>query len=247
MFWISSRHPVLMVYVQDGVSSWKERPQQKPASKSSIPLQLTGNILRTSTNVLASFSQSWTNTFPAMIIEYLFKAIWFLTTFWTVNTQKKHLYIIYRKFFGNILVICLSRHYYLIVLGGLEPRSSTLHLAPTVLQSLFPTCYITLVFDFPTIMKPLISWFRCVWLGLELNFAGEWVSRCWVEDHLFREHSETFPKCLQNNKIEYSLQCCPYTLKNAGLNTIQRWVKYGWMQRLGCLDPAVGLLPRRMS
>ncbi len=34
-----------------------------------------------------------------------------------------------------------------------------------------------------------------------------------------------------------------YTLKNAGLNTTQHWVKYGWTQRLGCLDPAVGLLP----
>ncbi len=32
-----------------------------------------------------------------------------------------------------------------------------------------------------------------------------------------------------------------YTLKNAGLNATQRWVKYGWTQFLGCLDPAVGL------
>ncbi len=38
-----------------------------------------------------------------------------------------------------------------------------------------------------------------------------------------------------------------YTLKNAGLNTTQRWVKYGWTQRLGCLDPVVGLLPRRLG
>ncbi len=36
-------------------------------------------------------------------------------------------------------------------------------------------------------------------------------------------------------------------LKNAGLNTTQHWVKYGWTQRLGCLDPAVGLLPRRLG
>ncbi len=35
--------------------------------------------------------------------------------------------------------------------------------------------------------------------------------------------------------------------KNAGLNTTQRWVKYGWTQRLGCLEPAVGLLPRRLG
>ncbi len=38
-----------------------------------------------------------------------------------------------------------------------------------------------------------------------------------------------------------------YTLKNAGLNTTQRWVKYGRTQWLGCLDPAVGLLPRRLG
>ncbi len=35
--------------------------------------------------------------------------------------------------------------------------------------------------------------------------------------------------------------------KNAGLNTTQRWVKYGQTQRLGCLDPAVGLLARRLG
>ncbi len=29
--------------------------------------------------------------------------------------------------------------------------------------------------------------------------------------------------------------------KNAGLNTAQRWVKYGQSQRLSCLDPALGL------
>ncbi len=38
-----------------------------------------------------------------------------------------------------------------------------------------------------------------------------------------------------------------YTLKNDGLNTTQRRVKYGRTQRLGCLDPAVGLLPRRLG
>ncbi len=32
-----------------------------------------------------------------------------------------------------------------------------------------------------------------------------------------------------------------FTPKNAGLNTTHRWVKYGQTQRLGCLDPAVGL------
>ncbi len=36
-----------------------------------------------------------------------------------------------------------------------------------------------------------------------------------------------------------------YTLKNAGLNTTQRWVKYVRTQQLGCFYPAVGLLPRR--
>ncbi len=35
------------------------------------------------------------------------------------------------------------------------------------------------------------------------------------------------------------VQCC--TLKNAGLNTTQRWVKCGQTQLLGCFDPAVGL------
>ncbi len=38
-----------------------------------------------------------------------------------------------------------------------------------------------------------------------------------------------------------------YTLINAGLNTTQRWVKYGRTQQLGCLDPAVGLLPRSLG
>ncbi len=37
------------------------------------------------------------------------------------------------------------------------------------------------------------------------------------------------------------------TLKNAGLNTTQRWVKYGRTHRLGCFDPAVWLLPRRLG
>ncbi len=37
------------------------------------------------------------------------------------------------------------------------------------------------------------------------------------------------------------------TLKNAGLNTTQRWVKYGQTQRLGCLDPTVGLQPRGLG
>ncbi len=32
-----------------------------------------------------------------------------------------------------------------------------------------------------------------------------------------------------------------YTLKNAGLNTTQRWVKYGQAQQLGCFDAAVVL------
>ncbi len=31
-----------------------------------------------------------------------------------------------------------------------------------------------------------------------------------------------------------------YTLKNAGLNITQRWVKKGKTQRLGCFDPAFG-------
>ncbi len=38
-----------------------------------------------------------------------------------------------------------------------------------------------------------------------------------------------------------------YTLKNAGLNTTQCWVKYGQTQQLGCFDPAVGLLHRRLG
>ncbi len=48
--------------------------------------------------------------------------------------------------------------------------------------------------------------------------------------------------CVQQNKeIQRNF------LKNAGLNTTQRWVKYGQTQRLGCFDPAVGLLPRRLG
>jgi len=31
------------------------------------------------------------------------------------------------------------------------------------------------------------------------------------------------------------------TLRNAGLNTTQCWVKRGQTQRLGCFDPEVGL------
>jgi len=38
-----------------------------------------------------------------------------------------------------------------------------------------------------------------------------------------------------------------YILTNAGLNTTQCWVKYGLTQQLGCLDPAFGLLPRRLG
>ncbi len=41
--------------------------------------------------------------------------------------------------------------------------------------------------------------------------------------------------------VEKNSICIAFTLKNAGLNTTQRWVKYGRTQRLACLDPAVGL------
>ncbi len=33
-----------------------------------------------------------------------------------------------------------------------------------------------------------------------------------------------------------------YTLKNAGLNTTQRWVKYGQTQQLGCFNPIVKIV-----
>ncbi len=45
-------------------------------------------------------------------------------------------------------------------------------------------------------------------------------------------------KWIQDNML---LQYTVYTLKNAGLNTTQRWVKYGQTHQLGCFDAAVVL------
>ncbi len=41
---------------------------------------------------------------------------------------------------------------------------------------------ITPAWKFLVILKTLISWIRCVWLGLELNSAELWPSRNWVWD-----------------------------------------------------------------
>ncbi len=41
---------------------------------------------------------------------------------------------------------------------------------------------ITPVWKFLVILKTLISWIRCVWLGLGLNCAELWPSRNWVWD-----------------------------------------------------------------
>ncbi len=41
---------------------------------------------------------------------------------------------------------------------------------------------ITTDWSFLVILKTLISWIRCVWLGLELNCAELWPSRNWVWD-----------------------------------------------------------------
>ncbi len=38
-----------------------------------------------------------------------------------------------------------------------------------------------------------------------------------------------------------------YTLKNAGLNTTQRWVKYGRTQWLDCLDLGLGIGMQRLT
>ncbi len=44
----------------------------------------------------------------------------------------------------------------------------------------------TPAWKFLVILKTLISWFRCVWLGLEQNCAELWPSRNWVWDHWCR-------------------------------------------------------------
>ncbi len=47
----------------------------------------------------------------------------------------------------------------------------------SVLQSLAPTSSNTISRKFLVSLKTLISWFRCVYLGLDLNLAGQWPSR----------------------------------------------------------------------
>ncbi len=44
----------------------------------------------------------------------------------------------------------------------------------------------TPAWKFLVILKTLISWIRCVWLGLELNCAELWTARNWVWDHCFK-------------------------------------------------------------
>ncbi len=46
------------------------------------------------------------------------------------------------------------------------------------------------------------------------------------------------PKTQKLITAQVSVQC---TLKNAGLNTTQRWVQYGQTQQMACFDPAIGL------
>ncbi len=67
--------------------------------------------------------------------------------------------------------------------GDLWHRSSTLCLGThcpakfisNLLRNTWPV-------TFQVILKTVISWLRCVWLGLELNSAGQWVPRSRVED-----------------------------------------------------------------
>ncbi len=46
--------------------------------------------------------------------------------------------------------------------------------------------HLTPVWKFLVILKTLIRWIRCVWLGLELNCAELWPSRNWVWDQCFK-------------------------------------------------------------
>ncbi len=45
---------------------------------------------------------------------------------------------------------------------------------------------LTPAWKFLVILQTLISWIRCVWLGLELNYAELWPSRNWVWDQCFK-------------------------------------------------------------
>ncbi len=47
----------------------------------------------------------------------------------------------------------------------------------------FNQLQLTPVWKLLVILKTLISWIRCVWLGLELNSSELWPSRNWVWDH----------------------------------------------------------------
>ncbi len=48
------------------------------------------------------------------------------------------------------------------------------------------------------LLKTLISWIRCVWLGLEQNSAELWPSRNWVWDHCSKEKQFIFGIFNQN-------------------------------------------------
>ncbi len=63
---------------------------------------------------------------------------------------------------------------------------------------------ITPAWKFLVILKTLISWIRCVWLGLELNCAELWPSRNWVWDQCLK--GIVHPK-MKNSVINYSPSC----------------------------------------
>ncbi len=68
----------------------------------------------------------------------------------------------------------------------------------------FNQLQLTAAWKFLVILKRLISWIRCVWLGLELNCAELWPSRNWVWDQWFKAWiwSDLDPTQLQKSRSE---------------------------------------------
>ncbi len=60
--------------------------------------------------------------------------------------------------------------------------------------------------SFQISLNVLISWIGCVWIGLNLNFAGLWPSRNWVWHPRLKGIVQPKNK---NSVIHYSLLCCP--------------------------------------
>ncbi len=83
------------------------------------------------------------------------------------------------RFFFFKYIAPYFHHFRAVILnsGSRDPLSCRVSLQP---WSNSPT------FDFLMILKTFISMLRCVWLGLELNSAGKWISRARLGHPYFR-------------------------------------------------------------